>query len=1168
MATYTVTAAVNIDTLASKTGSDTYNINGGYLTIDQHTRYGTNQNTSASMGNITLSATLGGTVEFNSTKVRMIAYNTGTGNVPSLGSTVSQGGASGILLGVYSALNVAPTTAGSGMPPTGYVLIRQWNSVSYAAGALTLVGGATANATEADRAGWLEIVAVDALNCTVPRLGAFKVRGDWYDFQGATTSGSNATTYQIPSNGAIVYLPGVWVETGTATGVYEFYSCAGSQLAHSYSVATDEIRGKVCWISTTGLIRFGNDTTDSTGGYVPPAGRKLRIPNLFFMCSTAGAPTANVLPNVTLGTRYEFTTSGGGVIDVDKASMNWWCNLVQPFSISITDTGLLTQLLISKCANEIVLNNVGVGQEALNNQTTLSIASCFDGGVITNCVFIRSGVALGNGNYTAILSNLENFVFTNTQILTLGRRTNAGTGASLMTRVNNSRFDNCTFGGGRNAITTCTNLDFNDSIYYDNPAWVSNFTSGPTLAATAWTRVTTTATITSANHGFKVGDTLNVSVTSDALAIVTGAKTVVAVPTVNTFTFACLNGGAASGTISYNFTYAQFAQSTFELSASCLNVKMDGLSFGGLFQVQPVTGVLAIGAAGCKDIILRNLGTAASPLDAGGPFVANASWSRTTTVMTITSVGHGMQIGSIIALHIISDVTPNAVTTSTATVESVTSVPTADTFTITVTNAGATSGTCSYYPTMCGSIAVLAANAAAQNVKIQRCYMPHLRVGIGTADNSSQNVVMESVWGSEWGVFLTPQLNLKARGFQSTPALTAQTSVYGTHFIDYYTTGVPANVAGVSWTRATTTATVTSSNHGLRTGDLINVTVTSSAAAIVLGQKTITAITADAFTFTCLNAGSASGTLTFAVLSGRIAVLMNEPTAETTNQVVLANGAAFTSAGGIYMPVIGHQATFINDVNMRGHSAFPIAEAVMAGGTIGNYDIAYSLDDGVTYHNLYYPRASGGGASASTNVTMTSTTGVAVGDYVWGTNIAPNAKVVSITNGTTVVVDIANIGTVSGVLRFNHLPSETVTDALTGFPLRIRITTSTTNATAITSLYFFTNSTTAARAAVYPLDLVNISVIARDAADSSLIENARVYLVAAAGGDLPDGTVIVNELTNISGVVNSQFEYTNPQPVVGRVRKSTSSPLYKTSPLSGTITDEGLELTSFLVKDE
>ena len=55
MATYTITTPVNIDTLAAKTGSDTYNINWGYLTIDQDSRYGTNQNTSASIGNITLS---------------------------------------------------------------------------------------------------------------------------------------------------------------------------------------------------------------------------------------------------------------------------------------------------------------------------------------------------------------------------------------------------------------------------------------------------------------------------------------------------------------------------------------------------------------------------------------------------------------------------------------------------------------------------------------------------------------------------------------------------------------------------------------------------------------------------------------------------------------------------------------------------------------------------------------------------------------------------------------------------------------------------------------------------------------------------------------------------------------------------------------------------------
>jgi hypothetical protein len=110
---------------------DNYLINGGYLTVDSHSRYGTNQNVNAALGNITMSASLGGTIEFNSTLVRAIAYNTGTGNVPALDTAISKGGASGKLLGVYSALNVAPTTAGSAMPASGYILIRQWNSVAY-----------------------------------------------------------------------------------------------------------------------------------------------------------------------------------------------------------------------------------------------------------------------------------------------------------------------------------------------------------------------------------------------------------------------------------------------------------------------------------------------------------------------------------------------------------------------------------------------------------------------------------------------------------------------------------------------------------------------------------------------------------------------------------------------------------------------------------------------------------------------------------------------------------------------------------------------------------------------------------------------------------------------------------------------------------------------------
>lgn len=65
------------------------------------------------------------------------------------------------------------------------------------------------------------------------------------------------------------------------------------------------------------------------------------------------------------------------------------------------------------------------------------------------------------------------------------------------------------------------------------------------------------------------------------------------------------------------------------------------------------------------------------------------------------------------------------------------------------------------------------------------------------------------------------------------------------------------------WTRATVVATVTRIDHGMVAGDIINVTVSTSIAAIPLGEKTLSSVTEDTFSFDCLNAGDASGTLSF-----------------------------------------------------------------------------------------------------------------------------------------------------------------------------------------------------------------------------------------------------------------------------------------------------------------
>ncbi|MHA1859141.1 MAG: hypothetical protein ACTSUU_06820 [Candidatus Thorarchaeota archaeon] len=82
------------------------------------------------------------------------------------------------------------------------------------------------------------------------------------------------------------------------------------------------------------------------------------------------------------------------------------------------------------------------------------------------------------------------------------------------------------------------------------------------------------------------------------------------------------------------------------------------------------------------------------------------------------------------------------------------------------------------------------------------------------------------------------------------------------------------------------------------------------------------------------------------------------------------------------------------------------------------------------------------------------------------------------------------------------------------------------------------------------------------------ISGARVYLEAAAGGPLTEGTVILNGATSLGIIEITDFNYISDQPVTGRVRKSTSSPLYKTGVLAGSITSDGYDVTVYLVDDE
>ena len=195
----TITTDQFLDGGTARTAGEVHTFNGGRLTIRTDTRW--HANAPASMtgsigGGSVISATLGGGLILDATKVRWMPYTGGGGTVPAIGTTVTRGGVTGYLLGVWASLTAAPTAVGAAMPATGFLKFREVSGGPYAAGALT---GITATAAGPDVAGWIEVVAQQAYNLNVPRLGEFKTRGTWFDL--GLTIGAAGLIDQVHTNG-------------------------------------------------------------------------------------------------------------------------------------------------------------------------------------------------------------------------------------------------------------------------------------------------------------------------------------------------------------------------------------------------------------------------------------------------------------------------------------------------------------------------------------------------------------------------------------------------------------------------------------------------------------------------------------------------------------------------------------------------------------------------------------------------------------------------------------------------------------------------------------------------------------------------------------------------------------------------------------------------------
>lgn len=490
--TATNPSTINMDKVPAivKTGGDIFNINGTNFVIDGHSRFDLNSaNTSAtaatSLGSITISATLGGTCTIDGRYVRLIPFTGGSGTIPALGSTVTQGSASGKLMCVYSSLTAAPLVNGGTMPATGWIQVKQWNGTEYSAGALTL-SGVTATASGASTVGFLEIMGDEASTVNANRLGTFNILGEWYNL--GITNGTANQQFQVPNHGTLRHIAGVYIEKTAGAKDYEFYPNAGT----ATTVGTEATRGKVCWITNTGLVRLGHNGTANMG-YTPASGLGVVIPNIMLCNCTTAARNAVVIPNATIATRYDFTTTGGGVVNIDKANMEWYPSFAQAYSVQLTNTGIIDSVNISEVATPMNWSKVGVG----NKPTTalvvspLTMSLCFAGGTFTDCVWAMVSQS-ASGNHIASITDVAGFTFTRDTMRANTIRGNATTYSLNGTRMVNCNYIDPVIIQGAMTLTTCTNMNITNTTYCE----AVSGTTVTTYAGYVWTAQTNSSNIT------------------------------------------------------------------------------------------------------------------------------------------------------------------------------------------------------------------------------------------------------------------------------------------------------------------------------------------------------------------------------------------------------------------------------------------------------------------------------------------------------------------------------------------------------------------------------------------------------------------------------------------------------------------------------------------------
>jgi len=482
----TISTSQDLDSAARSAGEAMTIQSGAVLTINTDTRYHKNAPASGtgSLGSFTMTSATGGEVLVDGTDVRWIPYTSGSGNVPAYGTTISGATASGELLGVYTAVNVAPTAVGTATPASGFIKFKSVTSGPFASSeAISGTDGTyTLNATTngAEVAGWIEVVLDDAANVTIGRAQTWTVRSDWF-YLDNTTGVSQVIQLPTCGGGTNTMYAGVWIETGVGTDTYEFWPAQryeASLASGWYSTAKGtDARSKFVEMQDGGAIRIGANISGNYG-YIPVSGCKVRIPNVLMMSCATATRASNSLPHATVASRPEFVVTSAGNIDIQGCLSTCYFNFSQAYSVIIKNTAIVDNFAITECATAFELEEFHTANYLNTDVNNATFTSNLAGGTADSCKWGRCG-ARASSDYGMYVTYSKDITFTDCHFQGRIFRTHAGSYAAAVAYSDNIKFIRPVIVGGSLYYTASTNNYVEDPVYADSYNTTSSATTPP-----------------------------------------------------------------------------------------------------------------------------------------------------------------------------------------------------------------------------------------------------------------------------------------------------------------------------------------------------------------------------------------------------------------------------------------------------------------------------------------------------------------------------------------------------------------------------------------------------------------------------------------------------------------------------------------------------------------